>query len=292
MAGLGFRGTSTYPARALSGHALAGRMIIQSQGSPICASSLCSELSPRSRATSRLPAQNCLSPHAYPRPGIPRAIVEGRERCVSCSKDEVWSVFDAFCSMDRADESPLKQSVGRSAFFKGLKDKRSITMERMRLLKRTGLHQRFRQSAADVDLDEMLRLSWPKASHHDLRTMRKWCLLKQVNMLVRRPNFRCDQNDMRCIFNILDETGAGSVTMRDLVLAQIPAAADGCEATSLDLDQKVTFPEFLSRYQLTIKARYVNPDTRRQLEQTEQRQLDQDLMKSQLRGLLPCKSEV
>lgn len=271
----------SYRGHCMGGHALAGRMIIQSQGNSVYSAPLPSgysstPLSPRS-GYSMAP----MSPrsYAYPRPGIPPRGVEEKERCASCSKDEVWSVFDAFCSMDRSD--PTKRSLGRAAFFKALKDKRALTMERMRLLKRTGLHQRFRASASDVHLDEMLELSWPKASRHDLRMMKRWCLIKQVQLLVRRSNFRCDQNDMRNIFSILDDTGLGTVAVRDLVHAELAQASD------TSLDQMVTFPEFLMRYQASVKARYVNSDLRRHMEQTEQRQNDHELLK----GLLPTKAE-
>jgi hypothetical protein len=88
------------------------------------------------------------------------------------------AVYDLFHSLSKDGKSV----VSRMDFFAGLKEQ--VSLDFLRLSRRSRLLDRFRQSAADITLDELLALMWPRATAEDLKQMRSWVALREASLTV------------------------------------------------------------------------------------------------------------
>lgn len=95
------------------------------------------------------------------------------------------------------------------------------TVDQIRTVRRADLQQRFRGSAADVTLEELLQLTWPKATEEDFGKMRRWVQLMEAQRVLREPNFRGETSDLRRIFDLLDVNGDGDLSLKEVLRANI-----------------------------------------------------------------------
>lgn len=204
-----------------------------------------------------------------PRPGVGKrppvvpAVQEiAVERCTYCSKEDLWTLFDVFQSMDKQN----RKKISRRDFLESLAAE--TTQAKLRTLRRSGLHQRFRESAADVSLDEFFKLMWPKAPPDDLAKMLRWAQLREAQSVLREPQFRGDNGDLRKIFDLLDENGDGGLSVRELQRSGILSKDEivllmGASRT----DGKLNFNDFVCFVQPHMKKMYVSESTRAQIAQ-------------------------
>mmetsp|Transcript_34050 Transcript_34050/g.90726 ORF Transcript_34050/g.90726 Transcript_34050/m.90726 type:complete len:177 (-) Transcript_34050:382-912(-) len=127
----------------------------------------------RGRSTSSFPFSRELE-----RTSVPVAAVVPPVRCNCCTREEVMAVYDLFHSLSKDG----KRVVSRMDFFAGLKEQ--VSLDFLRLSRRSRLLDRFRQSAADITLDELLALMWPRATAEDLKQMRSWVALREASLTV------------------------------------------------------------------------------------------------------------
>lgn len=79
------------------------------------------------------------------------------------------------------------------------------TLEKLKVLKRSGLEDRFRENAKEVTLKEFLQLMWPQATKEDLQKMQYWAKLRDAQELVRSGSFTGQVQELREVFDLLDK---------------------------------------------------------------------------------------
>jgi hypothetical protein len=189
-------------------------------------------------------------------------------------------LFDVFRSMDKRN----RKRISRRDFLEALADE--TTHAKARTLRRSGLHQRFRESAADVTLEELLKLVWPKASSEDLLKMKRWVELREAQGVLRDHQFRGDNSDLRKIFDLLDENGDGSLSVRELQRSAILTKEEICDLMGTDrMDAKLNFQDFVCFAQPHLKKMYVSPEVRARVER-EELDASAEEWQNQFRGLM------
>lgn len=217
-------------------------------------------------------------------PPLPRFVREDWEtpadRCAYCSKEDLWILFDVFCSMDKQN----RKRISRREFLEALADETS--QAKLRTLRRSGLHQRFRESAADVTLEEFFKLMWPKATQDDMAKLLRWVKLREAQSVLREQQFKGDNHELRKIFDLLDENGDGVLSVRELQRSEILTKDEICQIMgSGRLDAQVNWSDFLSFVQPHLKKMYMTAETR-MLEERAGQEADAENFQSQFRGLM------
>lgn len=187
----------------------------------------------------------------------------------------MWIAYDVFRSLDKQK----RQSISRNDFFEGLKD--FPTLDKLKMLKRTRLDVRFRESTQDVDLPEFLRMLWPSATDEDVIKMVRWGQLREAQSVLRDGKFRGEVAELKKIFDLLDENGDGLLTVNELRRARI---LSGQEIQSLmrtqRLDAKMSFHDFCIYAQTHLKAMYVSAETAAKMKEEASQAHEQDFQSS------------
>jgi len=168
----------------------------------------------------------------------------------------VWAACDVFWDFDR-DRTGF---VTRKEYIQRLGDAPSV--ERVRVLRRANLSQRFRGDASPVSLTEMLRLCWPSATAEDHVTMRRWVELRDAYHMFINPNFRGSDLDMRRSFELLG-TGGDCVVASQLVRALVLGSDDACSLarTQRLRRHQIDWLEWKERWWPALRATYVTRET-------------------------------
>lgn len=96
-----------------------------------------------------------------------------------------------------------------------------ITLEMRRTITRGNLHERFRSSAAEMTLQELLRLVWPTSSEEDRKQMTNWAKLRDASLILTSSSFEGSRGDLKRIFDLLDIDGSHTLSLKELVRARI-----------------------------------------------------------------------
>lgn len=197
----------------------------------------------------------------------PRYPGKENEYCTRCSREAAWQACDVFWSFDitRTGEITRQQYVISLA--------QHPTVQRLRFLRRANLESRFRGSARPVKLEEFLLLIWPKASEDDLRMIRCWANLREAWNIVHDPDFRGLDQEMRRIFDLLDQDRSAEVPLGEFVRADILNREDlmKCMRTK-DLNSRVSMEAYKSSMVPYLKTMYVTADTMKKLKADEDAQ--------------------
>lgn len=110
-------------------------------------------------------------------------------------------------------------SVRRCDFFEAITE--HVTLEMRRTITRGDLHQRFRESASEMTLPELLGRIWPNANAGDRKTMNHWTKLRNACRVLSDPAFRGTRQDLKQIFDLLDADGSQTLSMSELIRARI-----------------------------------------------------------------------
>jgi Ca2+-binding EF-hand superfamily protein len=124
----------------------------------------------------------------------------------------MWAAYDVFRSMDRKG----LHKITRQDYSEALGD--FPTVDRLKVLKRSGLENRFRKSPKEVTLEEFLRLMWPTATEEDIETMQYWAKLRDAQGLIHAGNFEGDVKDLRQVFDLLDKDRNHLLEYNELML--------------------------------------------------------------------------
>lgn len=197
------------------------------------------------------------------------------ERCTRCTKDEMWLAYDVFRSLDKRK----RQSVSRNDFFEALKD--FPDMNRLKILGRSRLDHRFRESTQDVDLPEFLKMLWPSATDEDMVKMVRWAQLREAQAVLRDGKFRGEVAELKKIFDLLDENGDGLLTVNELRRARILSAQEiQTLMRTQRLDARMTFHDFCIYAQTHLKAMYVSAATAQQMKEEQSQAHAEDFQSS------------
>lgn len=198
-------------------------------------------------------------------------------------------LFDVFRSMDKKN----RKRISRRDFLEALADE--TTHAKARILRRSGLNERFRQSAADVTLEELLKLVWPKAADEDMVKLLRWAQLREAQSVLREQQFRGDNKDLQKIFELLDENSDGNLSVGELQRAAILTKEEIKDLMGTAcMDATLNFQDFVGFIQPHFQKKYVSPENRvreRRNEDHDNSAEDKANFASQLRGIMGKKQD-
>lgn len=207
------------------------------------------------------------------------------ERCSRCSREAVWTACDVFWTFDPkwfawstglTNTAPSKdgqpehpKEITRQGYVQALSF--APTVDRLRMLRRSGLEQRFRKSAQPVDLKEWLTMIWPAATHRDMLMMMRWAKLREAWSIVHGREFRSTDAEMNRVFDLLSESADCEVPLGEFVRAQLMTVQE-CQKLfrKLDLHHRVNKENDKSTLQNHFKTTYVNLETQRRMKAEEE----------------------
>lgn len=232
------------------------------------------------------------------------------ERCSRCTREAVWTACDVFWTFDpdwfmwananpeqgRVQVSQMEhpKEITRDGYIASLSV--APTVDRLRMLRRSGLEQRFRKSAHPVGLQEFLRMIWPaaqeqhkiptmrgaqrrKEDERDMQLMERWAKLREAWSIVHNKNFRSTDNEMNRIYNLCAENGEDEVPIGEFVRAQLLRADDGQKLfRTPDLYHRLNKESDKSVLQNHFKVTYVTLDTQRKMKQEEEAMISNNWM--------------
>mmetsp|Transcript_34645 Transcript_34645/g.97188 ORF Transcript_34645/g.97188 Transcript_34645/m.97188 type:complete len:351 (+) Transcript_34645:96-1148(+) len=163
------------------------------------------------------------------------------ERCDCCSKEDFWSLFDVFESMDRRGCG----TICRADFVWAL-SALGASSEYQRAVRRTKLAAHFRATVHEVSLEDFIRLAFPCISAHDVARMQRWAALRRArNVLSRSADARPDEEDLHAAFALLAcGPGGQAVPAGDLVRAGIITRQEAMGDARLDAGGTLGFEDF------------------------------------------------
>jgi len=188
--------------------AITGAMILGSTSPSLSSSNPPS--TPGSSNSSRVGTPPSVAPHS----------VADIERCNCCTIDDFWKIYDSFQLMDKRECG----SVRRCDFYQASTE--HVTLEMRRTITRGDLHQRFRESAAEMTLAELLQRIWPTANDADRATMNHWAKLRDASSILSSSSFRGTRQDLKQIFDLLDADGGKTLSISELTRARILTKAE------------------------------------------------------------------
>lgn len=154
-------------------------------------------------------------PSPVPRSSLSSGAAPEIERCACCTIDDFWKIYDSFCLMDKR----ACGSVRRGDFFEATTE--HVTLDMRRTITRGDLHQRFRESAGEMTLEELLGRVFPTSSEADRKMMDNWAKLRDASKILADPQFMGTRHDLKKIFDLLDVDGSKSLSMSELTRARI-----------------------------------------------------------------------
>merc|ERR1719321_489594 len=110
-------------------------------------------------------------------------------------------------------------SVRRCDFFEACT--KHVTLDMRRTITRGDIHERFRSSAAEMTLSELLKRIWPTATAVDHKTMSNWAKLHDVSSLFSAASFQGARQDLEQVFDLLDVDGSQTLSIGELVRARM-----------------------------------------------------------------------
>merc|ERR1739848_270067 len=99
---------------------------------------------------------------------------------------------------------------------------------------------------------------WPKATKDDMTKLLRWVQLREAQSVLREQQFRGDNNDLRKIFDLLDENGDGVLSVRELQRSAILTKDEICGLMGPSrMDAMLNFHDFVCFAQPHLKKMYV-----------------------------------
>lgn len=197
----------------------------------------------------------------------PRRVVrDTAERCGRCTMEAVWSACDVFWEFDGKHTG----RITRQEYI--LASNNPPNVMRVRLLRRSRLAARFRDSATPVTLDEFLRLIWPLLQEKDFKLVRRWAQLREAHSTIVRSNFRGQDAELSKVFEHLDPQGEGRICANDVARAQILPREEVQRLTkSRDLKRFWLDKEaFKSMLWPELRSKYIRPETVARIKKEEE----------------------
>mmetsp|Transcript_90499 Transcript_90499/g.255472 ORF Transcript_90499/g.255472 Transcript_90499/m.255472 type:complete len:407 (+) Transcript_90499:3-1223(+) len=161
------------------------------------------------------------------------------ERCSCCTKDDVWSLFDAFEAMDCRGVD----SISRADFFWALKAL-GAGVEFQKAVQKARVSAYFHQTAQDLSLEDFIRRALPIATECDVKLMLRWTDLKKVHSRLTSGRSEPTEGDMKQLYATLLEDGAELASVNDLARARLFTRTELSELPPLEHTTRLTFDEF------------------------------------------------
>jgi hypothetical protein len=110
-------------------------------------------------------------------------------------------------------------SVRRCDFYEASTE--HVTLDMRRTITKGDLYERFRSSAVEMTLTELLQRLWPVATDADRKLMNQWTKLYDASSFLSAGSFQGTHHELKQIFDLLDLDGSRTLSMSELVRARI-----------------------------------------------------------------------
>jgi len=200
---------------------------------------------------------------------LPRRRQFVNERCSRCTMEAVWAACDVFWEFDVAHTG----QISRPEYILRLSEPPNVM--RLRMLRRSRLENRFRDSAQPVTMEEFLRLLWPAAKDRDFVLMRRWSELREAHSIGLQDNFRGTEPELSRMFHYLVQ-GEGRINAYDIVRSQVLGLDEvhrvlKTSETSADLRQHLVDKEtFKSAVWPEVKQKFIQAETLARMKREEE----------------------
>jgi len=200
---------------------------------------------------------------------LPRRRQFVNERCSRCTMEAVWAACDVFWELDVAHTG----QISRPEYIIRLSEPPNVMC--LRMLRRSRLENRFRESAQPVSMEEFLRLLWPAAKDTDIVLMRRWSELREAHSIGLQDNFRGTEPELSRMFHHLVQ-GEGRINAYDIVRSQVLASDEvhrvlKTSEASADLRRHLVDKEtFKSAVWPEVKQKFIRAETRARMKWEEE----------------------
>lgn len=130
--------------------------------------------------------------------------------------EQFWSFCDIFARMDQQCAGVVR----RVDFISAIREL-GTDLEFRKVIRKTDLAGRFYANAKDLSLEEFICLTLPRATKKELVRACRWADLWKARRALETCGFKDDGKELRSLFTVLDEDGNGSLSLKELVRAQI-----------------------------------------------------------------------
>jgi len=196
--------------RAFIGSLIVGKPNVTYNACPSLAGSETSSTSSGSNNSSRTGTPSSIASYGF----------ADVERCSCCTIDDFWKIYDSFVLMDKR----ACGSVRRGDFYEAISE--HVTVDMRRTMVMADLQSRFRSSATEMTLAELLGRVWPMITDGDRKMMMNWAKLRDASAILKASSFQGTREDLKRIFDFLEAanpqvSGSQSLSMGELVRARI-----------------------------------------------------------------------
>lgn len=138
---------------------------------------------------------------------VPRAPVGSRRHMASATRREVFEVYDQFLKMDRSN----RKRVTRADFIDVIR----FNCEKgfLRFVRRGRLRERFRASATEMAIEEVLHRFWPRASKKEMEAMVKYTVMRDLQRFICQ---KADKAEMDRLVKLIDKNGDGELSREEV----------------------------------------------------------------------------
>jgi hypothetical protein len=178
--------------------------------------------------------------------------------------------------------------ITRRNYIDGLAD--PPTIEKLRVLRRAQVDQRFRRSAQPIVFQEWITMLWPNQGEHELEVMMRWAELREAYNIVHHKKFRCHETEMNRVYFLIDQPpacrpnrrkedgkdepsrGSGDIPLGELVRACLLTQEEVFKLfrDKKDLHDTISKETFKIQAHPHFKTYYVTADMKSKLKQEEE----------------------
>lgn len=197
----------------------------------------------------------------------------GPERTRRCTKEAVWTACDVFWLFD----TKYTGEITRKRYGDHLCD--TPTVNKLRMLRKSGLEDRFRKSAQPVTLQDWITMIWPGSTQQELELMMRWAALREAWSIVHSLDFRCHDSEMTRIYELLDtEGGRGEIPLGEFIRAHILSDEELMKLfRTRDLHTAINKETYRNVIHPHLKTHFVTHDTKNQMKKEEEAITSRDI---------------
>lgn len=191
-------------------------------------------------------------------------------------------VYDVFRQLDVSKTG----KISRTNYVSALKE--NPTVEKIKVLRRSGMEARMRSSSASVDLDEFITMLWPSVTEDEVSKIHRWSQLRDAWHTVADGSFRGEDKELRKAFNylVMDERDP-KLLVGQLWRAHIMNKYEISTVLHTDDDNhKVTYEDFRVLALPFLQAKYITAETKRKMKAEEEAR-DVQTFETTFRSMIP-----
>jgi len=174
-------------------------------------------------------------------------------------------VYDVFTALDVTRTG----KITRADYAAALKEQ--PTVEKIKVLRRSGMEGRMRRSSQSVELDEFIKMLWPSVTEKEIAKIHRWAQLRDAWHTVAHGAFRGEDKELRKAFNHLLMDGDPKLPVGQLWRAHILSKYEILQVLHTEDDNhKVTYEDFRVLALPYLQAKYITAETKRKMKAEEE----------------------